>query len=59
MRYAMIKNRLVDNICKWDGDLESWTPPADVEMVSIDGIFVDIGFEYADGVFTAPESDEQ
>lgn len=59
MRYAMVKNGTVQNVCIWDGNLETWTPPIDVEMVSADEVFVDIGYLYANGTFTVPEVVEE
>lgn len=31
--YLMIQNNIVTNVCVWDGNTESWTPPADSIML--------------------------
>ena len=45
---------LVDNIIIWDGE-SPYDPGADFETVSVGDGVVDIGYRYADGVFSAPE----
>lgn len=32
-RYALIRDGIVDNVCEWDGDTATWTPPEGVEAV--------------------------
>lgn len=27
IRYAMIRNNVVENVCSWDGDTSRWQPP--------------------------------
>lgn len=35
-RYAMIdENNIVQNVVRWDGLLETWTPPDDITMIEI------------------------
>lgn len=31
--YLMIQENAVTNVCLWDGDVNSWTPPADAIML--------------------------
>jgi len=31
--YLMIEANVVTNVCVWDGDTSTWTPPADVTML--------------------------
>lgn len=33
-RWAMILNDIVENIISWDGDLNTWRPPAGYTMVA-------------------------
>ena len=31
--YLMIQENVVTNLCMWDGNAETWTPPADATML--------------------------
>lgn len=31
--YLMIENNIVTNVCVWDGDTNTWQPPANVTML--------------------------
>jgi hypothetical protein len=31
--YLMIQNNVVTNVCVWDGNTETWAPPADATML--------------------------
>lgn len=31
--YLMIENNVVTNVCVWDGNTQTWTPPADATML--------------------------
>jgi hypothetical protein len=31
--YLMIESNFVVNVCLWDGNVETWTPPANVTML--------------------------
>ena len=31
--YLMVENNVVTNVCVWDGDSDTWTPPADATML--------------------------
>jgi len=31
--YLMIQENVVTNICVWDGDVNTWTPPLDATML--------------------------
>lgn len=52
-RWAMIKDGVVVNVCLWDGNTATWTPPADVEMQPAPDE-VAIGWTY-DGEWHRPE----
>ena len=45
---------IVDNIVIWDGE-SPYDPGVDFETLPVDDAVVDIGYRYADGVFSAPE----
>jgi len=32
-RWAMLLNNIVENIISWDGDLNTWQPPAGYTMI--------------------------
>lgn len=48
MRYAIIKNSIVENIVEWD---EVSVFICDGQLVKIEDNFVDIGYKFEDGVF--------
>ena len=31
--YLIIENNVVTNVCLWDGDVNTWQPPADATML--------------------------
>lgn len=31
--YLMIQENIVTNLCMWDGDVNTWAPPADATML--------------------------
>lgn len=31
--YLVIENNVVSNVCVWDGDTNTWTPPSDATML--------------------------
>lgn len=31
--YLIIQDNVVTNVCLWDGNIETWTPPADATML--------------------------
>jgi hypothetical protein len=52
--YAIVVNGFVVNLVMWDGGSE-WEPPTNAAAVEIpSGTFVDIGYSYTDGTFSAP-----
>ena len=52
MKYALILNGVVNNIVVWDG-VTPYSPNG--TLVNLDGSsYVDIGYTYENGVFTAP-----
>jgi len=54
-RWLMIVDDVVVNVCLWDGDTDSWTPPDGAVMERQEGQ-VGIGWERIDGVWTAPQA---
>ena len=56
IRYAMIKDSIVENICLWDGDTSVWSPP-DGYLVIPAPDYIGVGWGYADGVWTEPVPD--
>jgi hypothetical protein len=57
MRYAIVKDNIIENICLWCGDEDVWAPPVDVVMVNIENINCDIGWLLIDDQFVPPEQD--
>jgi hypothetical protein len=53
IRYAMIRESKVQNICLWDGDTTTWQPPNDMTVIPAPD-HVGVGWGYADGVWTEP-----
>ena len=33
IRYAMIRDGVVENVSLWDGDLNKWTPPEGIDCI--------------------------
>ena len=31
--YLIVENNIVTNVCVWDGDINTWTPPSDATML--------------------------
>lgn len=31
--YLIVENNVVSNVCVWDGDINTWTPPSDATML--------------------------
>ena len=31
--YLVVQNNVVINVCVWDGDTQTWTPPSDATML--------------------------
>jgi len=31
--YLVVENNVVTNVCVWDGDINTWTPPLDATML--------------------------
>ena len=31
--YLVVENNVVSNVCVWDGDINTWTPPSDATML--------------------------
>lgn len=57
-RYAMLRAKVVINVCIWDGDNNTWLPPEDVEMIKLkDDQFPNQGDLYQDGMFKPPKPD--
>lgn len=54
-QYAIVENGVVTNMILWDGDTESWSPPAGISAVSVaDGLEIGIGWAYNGTSFAAP-----
>jgi hypothetical protein len=32
--YLVVENNIVTNVCVWDGDINTWTPPSDATMLA-------------------------
>ena len=58
IRYAMIKDGIVQNVCLWDGDTNTWTPP-DGYLVIPAPDHIGTGWGYLDGVWTPPAANEE
>jgi len=53
--YALIESGSVINMIAWDGDTETWQPPAGQTAVPIPAeTFVDLGYIYSGNEFAAP-----
>lgn len=53
MRYAIVREGIVENVVEWDGDTEKWSPPGET-TVHAAGAAVSRGWTYADGAFVPP-----
>lgn len=54
--YAVVENGIVTNLVEWDGESE-WTPPSgSTDVLVPTNTFVDLGYSYSNGVFSAPAS---
>jgi hypothetical protein len=53
MRYALITNGLVENICEWDGDTQKWAPPQGVQAIPAADHW-SLGGTLIEGVYTPP-----
>jgi hypothetical protein len=53
--WAMIQDSVVVNVCLWDGDTNTWQPPAEYLMELIpEGINAGIGWSWDGTNFVAP-----
>jgi len=53
--YAVVENGVVVNMVVWDG-VAQWQPPEGSQAIPVpEGTFVDIGWLYSNGAFSAPE----
>lgn len=57
IRYAMIRNGIVENISLWDGDTKKWQPPEGFIVIPAPD-HVGIGWRYDDGVWSEPVIEE-
>lgn len=55
MYYAIINNKIVENVIVWDG-VSEWTPPENCEIVPLQPE-VGIGWKYENGQFIEPKLD--
>lgn len=58
IRYAMIKDGIVQNICLWDGDTTKWTPPEGMIVIPAPDN-VGIGWTYDGANWAAPVVNEE
>lgn len=55
MRYAMVKDNVVYNVCLWDGLLETWQPPDDgTVMIANEWVSPGDWYEASEGRFYRP-----
>lgn len=55
--YALInkETNVVDNICAWDGNTQTWTPPSTHDAIRVpDDIGIGVGWTYENGAFVEP-----
>jgi len=57
-RYALIQSGLVNNICEWDGNPQTWAPPEGVSAI-IAPDHVGIGWSYDGENWSAPQARAQ
>ena len=55
IRYAMVKDGVVQNISLWDGDTTKWQPPQDVITIPAPDD-IGVGWNYVHGVWTDPKT---
>lgn len=53
IRYAMIKNEIVENISLWDGDNKRWQPPEDMLVIPAPD-HIGVNWRYVNGEFLPP-----
>lgn len=53
IRYAMIRNDIVENVCAWDGDTGRWQPPAGYLVIPAPD-YVGRDWRYVDGEWLKP-----
>ena len=49
MRYAIIRDGIVENLTEWDGNTETWQPPAGTTAEVCPTGAISIGWEWNDG----------
>lgn len=54
LRYALVKNNIVENIVAWDGEGDLFNEYETIELE--EGTLCSIGWEYNEGVFTDPNA---
>lgn len=59
MRYAYVKDEVVTNVIELDPEMaDSWEPPSETILVSLDGHFAGPGWGYTGGAFYPPPEPE-
>ena len=58
IRYAMIRNGVVENVSLWDGDLLKWQPPEGITCIPAPDE-IGIGWIWDGSSWAAPEYPEQ
>lgn len=53
IRYAMIRNNIIENISLWNGDTFTWQPPEDILCIPAPD-HVGIGWRYIDEQWLEP-----
>ena len=55
--YALVnkETNVVDNVCAWDGNTQTWTPPSTHDVVLVpSNIGIGVSWTYENGVFVEP-----
>lgn len=50
-RYALVRSGVIENVCEWDGNLDTWQPPEGVDAVLDPDGLADVGGAYTGGTF--------
>lgn len=54
MRYAIVRNGIVENLTEWDGNAETWHPPEGAKAEAFPEGAVSIGWTWNDGTPVDP-----
>lgn len=53
MRYAVVRDGMVENVIRWDGEAE-WSPPEGADLVALGEAAIGPGYTWDGAAFTAP-----